>query len=192
MPGTGRSVTTLPLRQVWAYAPNVLMIYGDSNNARFWKPYLAGHAKPTPTWMASTELPDLTHALFSQLGEMFQITPEVCLSVCVACASMCCKPCLTWYPVPHRLMLTPFGLTPCSTALTQAIAATSTEVSFAYWERCTAFWRAGCNITGNIDMSVQPLPDVPIYFASDIWSAQQVRYFAPPYVPVGNATTCSH
>jgi hypothetical protein len=38
MPGTGRSVTTLPLRQVWAYAPNVLMIYGDSNNARFWKP----------------------------------------------------------------------------------------------------------------------------------------------------------
>ena len=51
LPGTGRSITTLPLRQVWAYAPKVLMVYGDSNNARFWKPYLVPHAKPTPTWI---------------------------------------------------------------------------------------------------------------------------------------------
>lgn len=77
MPGTGRSVTTLPLRQVWAYAPNVLMIYADSDNARFWKPYLTPYAKSAPTWFDSKDCPDLTHALFDQLGEMFDISATV-------------------------------------------------------------------------------------------------------------------
>ena len=115
---------------MWAYAPNTLMVYGDSNNARFWKPYLAPHAKPVPEWFEATDLPDLSQALFAQLSEMFQVKEEV-------------------------------------------ISAAATKISFAYWERCTAFWRAGCDITGNIAKSSQPIPGVPLYFASDIWSAQQ-------------------
>lgn len=130
LPGTGRSVTTLPLRQVWAYAPKVLMVYGDSNNARFWKPYLVPHAKPTPTWIKSSELPDLTKALFAQLSEMFEVGVDV-------------------------------------------IAASSTDIAFAYWERCTAFWRAGCDIQGNINRSTQPMDGIPVHLASDLWSAQQ-------------------
>lgn len=128
--GLGRSVTTLPMRQVWVYAPYVLMIYGDSNDARYWKPYLSPVARPTPTWLNVTDVPELALALYSQLSEMFTVPIET-------------------------------------------IQQSSTQVSFAYWERCTAFWRAGCNIEDNIMQSVQPMPEIPIYFASDIWSSKQ-------------------
>ena len=53
------------------------------------------------------------------------------------------------------------------------ISASSTEIAFAYWERCTAFWRAGCDIQGNIDRSVQPMDGIPVHLASDLWSSQQ-------------------
>ena len=125
----GRSVTTLPLRQVWAYAPNVLMVYADALAAGYWKPFLDAKSTNYPSWVDPREMPDLMSHVYNQLSEMYGV---------------------------------PLANVSCAT-----------KVAYAYWSRCTGFWRPGSNVTANVANAAQPMPGIPVHFASDLWSTKQ-------------------
>jgi monoamine oxidase len=125
----GRSVTDLPLRQVWAYAPGVLMVYADALAARYWKPFLDSKSVSYPAWKDPTELPDLMEHLYNQLSKMYGVPVAN-----VSCAS---------------------------------------KVAYAYWSKCTGFWRPGCDVKKHIATSSEPIPGMPVHFATDLWSTKQ-------------------
>ena len=56
------------------YAPKVLMVYADWNNAKFWKPFLNPYyLDSTPVWRSGADMPLLTGTLYAQLAEMFGV-----------------------------------------------------------------------------------------------------------------------
>lgn len=68
----GRSVTDLPMQQVWFYTddPPIIMIYCDGRNASFWRPLLPS-APSYPEWVDSSSVPRLRDELNRQLSSMF-------------------------------------------------------------------------------------------------------------------------
>jgi monoamine oxidase len=71
---SGKSMTDLPLRQVWYWNDNTLQIYNDMNDALYWVPYL-DKSKPYPYWSSTNDVPDLVKEVKKQLSIMHGI-PE--------------------------------------------------------------------------------------------------------------------
>ncbi|XWV26776.1 Nad-dependent amine oxidase [Tupanvirus soda lake] len=84
----GKSVTDLPLRQVWYYAKNILMIYCDNIDTQFWYNSLklnnSSKIMHEQSWIDINMVdPILSYSLLSQLSEMhnFPITLDMVKSI---------------------------------------------------------------------------------------------------------------
>ncbi len=73
----GRSVTDIPMRQVWYYLPDypVLMIYADDINSHYWES-MGPQFEAYPVWHPASEHPILVAEIKKQLVEMYRVPPE--------------------------------------------------------------------------------------------------------------------
>jgi hypothetical protein len=62
----GKSVTDLPLRQIWYWNDNTIQIYCDMYDAMYWTKYFT--TKPYPSWSLPKEVPELVSELRKQIA----------------------------------------------------------------------------------------------------------------------------
>lgn len=67
----GRNVTDIPLRQLWMYSPNTLLVYCDDNSVRFWLSLLptvpTSGSEYRPAWIPANNAPVLVAEIQKQI-----------------------------------------------------------------------------------------------------------------------------